>query len=286
MSYEQETLALMAESLSLPNGTAEGRSLLDKSFPNNILCFRHTGLDGLAPQLANFQYCHHRCVLIYALKGNGIIAIDREYHFIEPGEAYLILPHQVHFFPSLDEDCEWIFITFEQDSKNLLALKDEIKQPNNAAMNWLEQAIACYQHSESTPLLIHFVSQLLTELLNSDSIETRIPDHWAELLSFKEKIDDYVHDNITGDLSIKTLAKIVDLSTNYFNSHFKRLFSISPGQYVRLQKIAFATELLKTTDSSIEQIAVDAGFESTAAFVRTFRMIMGKPPGKYRQTFL
>jgi transcriptional regulator GlxA family with amidase domain len=56
----------------------------------------------------------------------------------------------------------------------------------------------------------------------------------------------------------------------------------SPMAYLTKLRMSIACKMLATSQVTVEQIATDVGYESAAAFNRTFRTYLGLPPGAWR----
>lgn len=85
------------------------------------------------------------------------------------------------------------------------------------------------------------------------------------------------------DLSVQTLAEKADLSPYYFQRAFRSLTGESVKQYVlriRLQRAAF---ILKWSNASVLQIALETGFETHAGFTKAFTRVYGKSPTAFRE---
>ena len=57
-----------------------------------------------------------------------------------------------------------------------------------------------------------------------------------------------------------------------------------PLRYLTRLRINAAAARLRSTTDKLSAIAASAGYESVAAFVKSFRRLMGMPPGQYRKT--
>jgi AraC family transcriptional regulator len=96
------------------------------------------------------------------------------------------------------------------------------------------------------------------------------------------KVLDYIHENITDNLSLAELAAIAQVGSHHFANLFKRSTGLSPYQYVIQQRLAKAQELLKTTDLSIVEIAIESGFANQSHFTTVFQKNLSITPKKYR----
>ena len=53
--------------------------------------------------------------------------------------------------------------------------------------------------------------------------------------------------------------------------------------YVTRWRLRTAAVALRTTRRDVAEVAASAGYESTAAFSKAFRRLIGEPPGAYRR---
>ena len=83
-------------------------------------------------------------------------------------------------------------------------------------------------------------------------------------------------------LSIAGLARQAGLSAYHFLRMFRQLVGMTPHQYVLRTRLHRAAMLLRGSDRSISEIALEAGFEDLSTFNRRFRRVMGVTPGVYR----
>ena len=87
-------------------------------------------------------------------------------------------------------------------------------------------------------------------------------------------------------ISISQISSIAGISQSECFRLFRRTLKCSPNDYllrIRLQKASIA---LSNTDRTIQEIALDSGFNSSAYFTKRFRMFFGTTPKEYRKTEL
>ena len=85
-----------------------------------------------------------------------------------------------------------------------------------------------------------------------------------------------------GPLTPPGLAKVADLSSERFARIIKRIFGVTPIQLIAKTRIAAASRLLRETDRSIAEIALECGFYDHSAFTRAFRAVVGVTPTQFR----
>ena len=62
----------------------------------------------------------------------------------------------------------------------------------------------------------------------------------------------------------------------------KRIFGLTPSQFIAKTRIAAASRLLHETEKSVADIALTCGFYDHSAFTRTFRAMTGVTPTRFR----
>jgi AraC family transcriptional regulator len=97
----------------------------------------------------------------------------------------------------------------------------------------------------------------------------------------KRRVMEIVHAGLHGDLRLPTLANECGLSISYFCRAFKRSFGVSVHRYVIHRRIEYAKFLLKSSSSSLAEIALQSGFCDQAAFSRTFGRLAGTSPRRW-----
>ena len=115
----------------------------------------------------------------------------------------------------------------------------------------------------------------VSEIEKPFSVQTR-------QLSQIERSIEYINTHYCEDLSLEEISESANMSKNYFSSLFKRLNGMSPWDYITVKRVELACSLLKSTQSSMIDIACECGFNSSANFNRAFKKVTGSSPSGYR----
>jgi len=84
-------------------------------------------------------------------------------------------------------------------------------------------------------------------------------------------------------LSLQTIADEVGISASAFSRMFKEKTGRNFKEYVDGLRVSKAKELLLQTSLSVEEIALQVGYETPTSFYRLFKKCVGLTPGEYRQ---
>lgn len=93
---------------------------------------------------------------------------------------------------------------------------------------------------------------------------------------------DYIEEHISEEIKIENLAKLASLSQFYYQRLFARLVKKPVMEYVKLRRLAKASDALLDKSKRILDIALDFGFSSHETLTRTFKDAFGMTPEEYR----
>lgn len=97
-----------------------------------------------------------------------------------------------------------------------------------------------------------------------------------------ENIKTYIRENLTYGISMTELAAAFNYTPKYLGRLFKARTGESIHQYRNRLKVNQAKTMLTETNSSVERIAAEAGFNSMTYFDRVFCKLTGMSPNAYR----
>jgi AraC-like DNA-binding protein len=86
----------------------------------------------------------------------------------------------------------------------------------------------------------------------------------------------------TTPITLDDMARVAGLSPNHLLRTFKQVFDQTPYQYIVAKRVAYAHDLLRSTDQGVTDICFAVGFASLGAFSWWFRQRVGVSPSSYR----
>ncbi|KXW78735.1 helix-turn-helix transcriptional regulator [Mycolicibacterium phlei] len=137
------------------------------------------------------------------------------------------------------------------------------------------------------------VGKLLRDSL-ADSLRLHILDSYGERSSTPRRagrvldqaaqgrLVDFLRDGLDDEIDLPTMAELTEMKVDAFRRAFIRTFGTTPYQYVLDLRIEKSKTLLTTTDQSMTEISIAAGFSSPSHFATTFKQRVGVTPTVYR----
>ena len=95
------------------------------------------------------------------------------------------------------------------------------------------------------------------------------------------KMQDYINDHISEEISIGDLAKAASFSPWYARRIFIKYLDMTPAVYIRRLKLSRSALKLRDESCQILDVAMDMGFGSVDGYQRAFRREFGINPKEY-----
>jgi len=240
------------------------------------------------------KFLHHRYILILSVEGKGDVLIDDYAFKLDAGKGLLIFPGQIHNFANIAKDIKWSFSTFSvfTGASSLDSMKNRVFVMNSRTY---ELASLCLSHyhgavegktSSAMEMAFSFGSLLnnVLEIVN-DSAPSPIYkiDYDDSRRQLIKQVNDFIFAKISSSLTLKDVAKHVNVSESHLRSIFKETLKVSLGKFIRYKRMSVASSLLRSSDMNISAIAKHCGFSSVYTFSRAFKAEAGVPPLKFRE---
>jgi AraC family transcriptional regulator len=128
------------------------------------------------------------------------------------------------------------------------------------------------------------LESISTELLIAASrrhLQTfeRKPPRWLK------KVKECLHESFSTPPSLNELAGVVGVHPTHLTRVFRQFEACTVGDYIRRIRIEQARRKILTSNDSLVEIALDAGFADQTHFTRSFRRVTGMTPTEFRSIF-
>ncbi|MBO5745744.1 MAG: helix-turn-helix domain-containing protein [Clostridia bacterium] len=219
-------------------------------------------------------HCHH---LLWVTKGEGIFTFNGKSVTLTAGQGIYFskgFPHEYKAGKDGVFGSAWItfhgldnlMLCFGITNCFIFKATDEV----SAAAHLLHKH--CLQNSTVITRSAKFYS-LMTELLTS---------HFAPTVPLTERIDRYLENNFSMDVSLDDIAETVSLNKFTLCKRYLEASGTTVMNKLKSIRIAKAKQYLLNTAFSVEKIGEMCGFQSPSYFGKVFREVTGKTPREYR----
>lgn len=220
-----------------------------------------------------------------AIEKGGVSYINTDKMSIDPGMIICAKPGQIRH-TKLPFKCYYIhfIVTDGKLYDNLMYIPNYVKTNKYEKYYDIFKKMCEYYNSgiDSDEILLHsLILKLIHTLITDSKMQTKHDYVIGNNCKTIENIIKYIKENLTSDLSLKTIANKAGFSPIHFHNIFKSSTGKTLREYVEEQRIKKAANMLITTDYTLAEIAYECGFSSQSYFSYAFKHRMSKTPKEY-----
>lgn len=127
----------------------------------------------------------------------------------------------------------------------------------------------------------------LQALLNqiTEEYRTLVEEAESKICSLPiQRAMEYVKSHIYGPCNVSDMAKAVGYNPQYLATIFKAETGQTPTEYIRMQKMSEAKELLLHEQCSIAEVSQSLGYCNASYFIQDFKRFYGQTPKQFQKT--
>ncbi|HMI04853.1 MAG TPA: AraC family transcriptional regulator [Pedobacter sp.] len=223
-------------------------------------------------------HCHVNAHISFVLNGGCSEKKQSSYERL-PGKATFYMPGEPHQIINMQNSTH---INLEMDNAffQQYGLKEEsfaamINKTPDAKFLMLQvfQELGADDTFTGTSihmLLLHYLRQ--AKLWESDK---KMPP-WIYT------IHSLLHDRWNENLQLSDLSAESGVHPGTISHYFPKYFSCTLGAYMRKLKVDRALYLIKSSEMTLTEIALECGFFDQSHFIKTFKQLTGYLPAQYR----
>ncbi len=255
-------------------------------------------------QYSRQAHVHNGYELIYCVDGTQQVVFDNRFYTCYSDTLIFISNLESHALNLLEGPFSWYFITFNipafSDSINNTDLLSVFKNRPNDFSNVFRvrkeraELLSLFQilyktYRESRVSANEHIEDLCVSLTHS-ILSLIYKNHYEEFPLLKEGVKDviysiqkYIDHHFLEPIVLKDVCDQHYISMSYLSHGFKELTGYSPKQYIMLNRLSYAKNLVINSDKSITDISYTSGFTDVNNFIRCFRKTYGPPPLQMRK---
>jgi len=240
----------------------------------------------------NFEFPLHMHIpaeFLYINDGELCIEYPDCCFVLSKGDFAIIFPYTIHGYRSITPVVDYtlaisrydIYGDFEnvltqKHPENPVIKSTDLPDDIPALMNELVSLDNC---DERSTLIKAIVSLIFARTLPLFHLKPNTEKFKSNL---SVKAVTYVTEHFKEPISLDTMADALGISRFAVSRLFSSSIKINFVNYVHFMRIAYAKELLETTNASILDIAFECGYETLRTFNRVFKEYAGTTPLRYR----
>ena len=247
--------------------------------------------------LACAPHLHSHIELVYFIGGASFCYADEREAHASAGDIFIAFPNQIHFYDEIPtsemqrpehfilifsaERCpDFARLFGEYVPRSPLIPSERVPEGTSALFCEIErtwQEGGEYAEAALGALLTLILSKIMpeTELVKKSS------DGDGNI--FKQAVK-FCNDNYCSpDISLDSAGTALGVSGYYISHIFRSKLNMGFKEYVNSRRIEQATKMLRSSDSSVTEIAYDCGFATTRTFNRCFFAAKKCSPSAWRK---
>jgi AraC-like DNA-binding protein len=249
-------------------------------------------------------------VLVTSLDGPEAITVDGRAAAVPRGGSYLIAPGQLHDLSSPGNRVVWVHFDLRWDAKREehpyagayepeLGRRAKFLQPSSREVYGVDLPVLAPE--ELGPELRAGMPRIIGSWQRGGPIGVLEATHqlaglllsWVGLVS-RARGDDASDEariaraeavaarSLGSDFGVDQFAAVAGWSRSRFSAVFSRLRGLSPGDWLRRERMRSAAALLARPELTVAAVGALVGYADPTVFGRVFRAHHGKTPGGWR----
>lgn len=200
--------------------------------------------------------------ITYTHNNNTFVSNKNNVVILPKGQTYKIHGDKDGLFPVINFECDGVLcdtITIFP-IKNIMSIAKEFEHIKN-----------CFIYQKSRLMIMSLFYNMIFNISNAN-ITTTNPLYGAI---------EFLENNFSSKISNEELANSCHLNEEYFRKQFKKIYGVSPKQYVIDIRLNMAKQMLSEGILKINTISEKCGFSNPYHFCRLFKDKTGLTPSEY-----
>lgn len=257
---------------------------------NDLVCHfatqRELEFSTNSSDICHFHSCHE---LHLPIDQKITIATENKNISVAPGQVCIVPPNVLHHITS--NNVPRISFRFIFPSGNNIfartfgnMTKADIFNSNNVYDKYIRHANDNIRLGIPSFIIADLLFCAMYEIaLQMNSCDNSLCEDppWSVIVS--ENIENFINTHYNKNIQLNDLADNLNLGIRQTQRLIEKHFGMPFNTLLNKKRLLTAQFLLRTTDTPIDDIAYECGFESMSYFYRKFSSMFDITPGKYRK---
>lgn len=255
--------------------------LMDKRYPLNIRCDEQAH-DG-------YLHWHENLELLYFIEGACRVINGDEELSVKAGDVVVINSEALHYVKAKGMYCRYILLQLDAAYFETMGFhigKSVIRKiiHDEEVCRILEKALT--EQKAEMPYYRENIKGMMLELLaivfrKHLAEDVRNQDH-SNKSKLVKQVAEYINGHYREELTVEAVSSACGYSRFYISKIFKEITGITVTRYINATRIEQARTLMKSTDMSLSEIAIQCGFMNLSYFSKVFKRIETVSPNAYK----
>jgi AraC-like DNA-binding protein len=233
-------------------------------------------------------------ILFYCLQGKGHYILDNKQYEVNAGQYTLIPATDKYIRYWADKDNPWTIYWVHFTGENMQGFNSSLnlnQHKGPIAIPYNQKGIAIWQSIYQTLEMGYSQENLTSATFCLYPLMATFLFNERHITHEKENAGDIItktimnmRDNLSGQLRIKDMAAIHQISVSHFTNLFRKATGMPPIDYFIHLKMQKACQLLYAPGVRVKTVANDLGYDDPHYFSRIFKKYIGTSPEEYRNT--
>ena len=228
-------------------------------------------------------HVHREIELVYVLRGSVDVVVDGSPYVAQTGDCIMILPLQIHFYNSKTV-ASTVVVNFTGSlvSSFIAEIGNSTVDRNVFAPDRLTELLIQKYLVDGDPHTVYEQKCVLYATCNAMLKSVRLKPREYPEHAPAYRVIRYVSDHYRENMSLQEISAALGYEYHYLSRMFNRITGSSFRDFLNCLRIEYARSMLRNTQTSVSQIALEAGYQNIRSFNRIFKEVIGLSPTEYR----
>lgn len=240
--------------------------------------------------------------ILFVFEGTLHLWEDGDTFDIGPGEFLILEPNKKHYgYRSSTEKTHYYWLHFQTtgyyftskteplhlaiDQKHHLLSFPKFGTLNNVHLVYEQLKEMSKLHTYSNSLQKHQQQMIFQQMIPQLLLNRTHQKESHQVIQVAESCVRFLEQNFMNEIDYRTISEQLNFTSTYVTRCLKKVYGITPLDYLKKIRIEEAKFDLLHTDLSIETIAFRVGYSSISYFSRIFSKEVGLSPIQYRKLY-